>query len=95
MSVAIGIPQPDWPGPDGFRAKNIEAGTTMPPMAAIIGRLALRMLESLPARISRLISRPTTKKKIAINPSLIHRIRGLLSFASLKPTETGMFQSAK
>ena len=28
--------------------------------------------ESSPARISRLISRPTRRKKIAISPSLIH-----------------------
>ena len=40
-------------------------------MAAAIGKLACFTDDSSPAIISRLISSPTTKKKIAIKPSLI------------------------
>src|SRR6476659_1224607 len=44
----------------------------MPPIAAAIGTIAARGSRRSPSTISRLISRPTTKKKIAIRPSLIH-----------------------
>ncbi len=40
-------------------------------MAAMIGSAAARGSDSSPTSSSRLISRPTTKKKIAISPSLI------------------------
>jgi len=43
----------------------------MPPTAAAIGNIALRRSANSPTRNSRLISRPTPKKKIAIRPSLI------------------------
>jgi hypothetical protein len=46
------------------------AGTTMPPTAATIGSAAVRGSRSSPDTSSYLISRPTTKKKIAIRPSL-------------------------
>ena len=39
-------------------------GTSIPPQAATTGSKALRGEESSPTRISRLISRPTEKKKI-------------------------------
>ncbi len=42
----------------------------MPPSAAMIGRDARLMLESSPSTSSRLISRPTTKKKNVISKSL-------------------------
>ena len=46
------------------------AGTAMPPIAAAIGMAALRGEASSPTSSSRLISSPTTKKKITIRPSL-------------------------
>ncbi|OPZ59209.1 MAG: hypothetical protein BWY87_01118 [Deltaproteobacteria bacterium ADurb.Bin510] len=42
----------------------------MPPIAAMIGKAALRTSASSPTSISRLISSPTPKKKKAIKPSL-------------------------
>ena len=48
----------------------MRAGATRPPSAAATGRSALRKVESCPTESSRLISSPTTKKKIAIKPSL-------------------------
>lgn len=43
----------------------------MPPKAAVIGRRAFLSEERRPINSSRLISSPTTKKKITIRPSLI------------------------
>jgi hypothetical protein len=43
----------------------------MPPSAASTGVASFRGSLSSPRRISYLISRPTTRKKIAIRPSLI------------------------
>jgi hypothetical protein len=54
-----------------LNTKKNSAGTTMPPMAAATGSVALRNDESSPTTSSRLTSRPTTKKKITISPSLI------------------------
>ncbi len=51
------------------------AGTIMPPRAAAIGSAARRKSRSSPTTISRFTSRPTTKKKIAISPSLIQCLR--------------------
>ena len=50
----------------------MEAGTTMPPIAAAIGSAAWRGDASSPASASRLISSPTRRKKTAMSPSLIH-----------------------
>ena len=47
------------------------AGTIMPPNAAIAGSAAFFGSRNSPTTSSRLISSPTTKKKIAIKPSLI------------------------
>ena len=47
------------------------AGRIAPPMAAAIGSVARRTDASSPTRTSRLISRPTTRKKTAMRPSLI------------------------
>ena len=47
-------------------------GTIIPPAAAAIGAQTLRPPDSSPTTTSRLISIPTTKKKITIRPSLTH-----------------------
>ena len=49
----------------------------MPPIAATAGRTICAGLESSPSITSRLISRPTRKKKRAMSPSLIHSSSGL------------------
>ena len=53
------------------RLKRI-AGTSIPPAAAITGKIAWPKLERSPTCISRFISKPTCKKKMAIKPSLTH-----------------------
>src|SRR3712207_1149315 len=53
------------------------AGATAPPTAAATGSAAPRTDDSSPTRTSRLISSPTTKKKIAMSPSLIQWVRCL------------------
>ena len=77
MSVAIGIPAPDWVLVPKFKSKNKPAGTNIPPSAPDIGNNALLILESSPAYISRSNSNPINKKKIVINPSLIQCSREL------------------
>ena len=47
----------------------MSAGTMAPPTAATMGSSAFRGSRSSPMRSSRLISRPTTRKKMAIRPS--------------------------
>lgn len=66
----------------------MRAGTIAPPNAARIGRMAFLKLESSPLRNSRLISSPTTKKKIAMSPSSIQafRVSWILKFPILNPT---------
>ena len=71
MSVAIGIPQPRLPSPPTLNTAYMIAGTTIPPKAALTGRIDFSSEESCPTTISRLISSPTTKKKTAISKSLI------------------------
>src|SRR5690349_6590982 len=71
ISVVVGTPQPRAAGLWLLIATYIAAGTAMPPSAATIGSVAFFTDESSPARISRLISSPTTKKNNAITPSLI------------------------
>ena len=71
MSVAMGMPQPCWLGFPELKSKKMAAGTNMPPNAANTGIAAFLMEESSPSINSRLISKPTTKKKMAIKPSLI------------------------
>ena len=72
MSVAAGIAHPrnvsEFPQ---FMAAKIIAGNMRPPKAAIAGRLICDLLESWPSMTSRLISKVTSRKKIAISPSLI------------------------
>ena len=45
------------------------AGMIMPPSAPATGRMAFCTVDRCPDTISRLISRPTEKKKIIISPS--------------------------
>ena len=52
----------------------------MPPIAANTGRAACFGDESSPSTNSLLISKPTSRKKIAIRPSFIHKRRGYLKF---------------
>ena len=72
MSVAVGIPQPLAASVPWLKAAKIKAGASMPPAAATTGRIALRTDESCPLTTSRLISRPTVKKKITIRQSLMN-----------------------
>ena len=72
MSVAVGIPQPDAASVPLFTRENRSAGTTTPPKAAITGRMAFLKVESSPHTTSRLISRPTVKKKITMRMSLMN-----------------------
>ena len=62
----------------------MRAGNNMPPIAAKIGSVACLREDNSPTRTSRLISKPTTKKKIAIRPSLIQCIRSISNFLSPK-----------
>ena len=71
ISVAIGMAAPRLAGLSGQIREKMRMGTSIPPQAATTGSKALRGEESSPTRISRLISRPTEKKKIAISASLI------------------------
>jgi len=94
ISVAMGIPQPTIVGLPRLKRTYTRAGTIIPPRAAATGRMARLTEESSPARSSRFISRPTTKKKIAIRPSLIQRSSGLVSAASPMPMVKGICQVA-
>ncbi len=58
----------------------------MPPSAAPAGSANLRGSASSPTSASRLISKPTTKKKTAIKPSLIQRLIGFDNDAPPIPT---------
>ena len=78
MSVAIGMAAPLAAGPVGPMAQNIKIGIIIPPQAAITGSKALRGVESSPTKISRLISKPTEKKNMAIKASLINASRFML-----------------
>ena len=71
MSVAIGIAAPLAAAPAGLNSKNRSTGIIIPPQAATTGSMAFRGEESSPTRTSRLISKPTEKKKTAIKASLI------------------------
>ena len=53
--------------------------TSIPPMAANTGRAACFIEDSSPTIISRLISRPTTKKNMAISPSFTQCSRDMLN----------------
>ncbi len=71
MSVAMGMPAPEAVGVPWLKSKWMPAGTSMPPKAAMAGSRACLRSESSPMYTSRSSSRPTIRKKTAINPSLI------------------------
>ena len=72
ISVAVGIPQPVAAAVPPLNAVKIMAGIIIPPKAAMTGSNAFLNEESWPTSTSRLISRPTVKKKITINISLMN-----------------------
>ena len=72
ISVAVGIPQPEAACVPWLTMVKMSAGTATPPKAAITGRMAFLKEDSSPHTISRLISRPTVKKKITIRMSLMN-----------------------
>ena len=65
----------------------------MPPIAAAMGSMAFLNDDRSPISISRLISSPTTKKKITINPSLIQCSRDFDIDIEPKPKETSVCQN--
>jgi hypothetical protein len=71
ISVAMGMPHPVTCGLSGLRATKISVGTIIPPTAATSGNSALLGEDNSPAMNSRFNSSPTTKKNIAMRPSLI------------------------
>ena len=72
ISVAVGIPQPLAASVPWFTSVKMRAGTATPPKAAMMGRIAFLKDDSSPHTTSRLISRPTVKKKITIRMSLMN-----------------------
>ena len=74
MSVAVGTAQPRGASPPRIHAsaRKMPAGTTTPPAAANTGSEAARQVRSCPSTISRLISSPTSRKKIGISSSFTH-----------------------
>src|ERR671919_160119 len=73
----------------------MSAGATIPPRAAHAGSAAFRGSRSSPSTSSRLISRPTTKKKIAISPSLIQWRRSRSSRRSPSATVRSVVQRSR
>src|SRR3546814_20268853 len=74
MLVAAGIAEPfASAGLPRATKRKMQAGTSMPAAAAITGRRRRSQVERRPSTNSLLISRPTSRKKIAIRPSLIHK----------------------
>ena len=75
ISVAIGMARPlCMSASAGLTSQKTRTGTIIPPQAPMIGRRAFLSEESSPTRISRLISRPTERKNIAIRKSLMTSI---------------------
>ena len=66
----MGMPHPSEPAWPPITARKISAGRTIPPIAAKRGSRAAARVDSSPTVSSRFTSRPTTKKKIAMRPSL-------------------------
>ncbi len=59
----------------------------------MIGKAAFLGEESSPAKSSRFISKPTRKKNMAINPSLIQSMIGLVRLNVSAPTVKSCFQN--
>ena len=90
MSVAMGMAQPAVTAAAVvaglLHARYIPIGTIIPPSAPMHGNAACFKLRSDPCTNSRLISNPTAKKKIAINPSLTQWCRDMCSANAEGPT---------
>jgi len=78
MSVAIGIAHPREVVASRATVRKRAAGAAIPPTAATMGKRALRNEFSSPTSTSRLISRPTRRKKIAIRKSFTQRMSGFV-----------------
>ena len=95
ISVAVGTAQPriaaasPW-----FNAMNSNAGTATPATAQPSGNTSWSRPASWPVNASRLISSATSRKKIAIRPSLIHSSNGLAISSSPMRTCTGRSRNA-
>ena len=88
MSVAAGIAQPlIVSGVFQLNIRYSAAGIAMPPTAAKPGKTTSAGFFSFPSNTSRFNSSPTRKKKIAIRPSLIHKIIGFDKPSPLISTE--------
>ena len=87
ISVAMGIPQPLTVSGLLLNNKNNPTGMIIPPSAPRIGKETFLMEFNSPIRNSLFISNPIRKKKMAIKPSLIHKINGLFNskFSVEKP----------
>ena len=70
VSVEITTPQARACSPDGLSVRNTRAGTARPATDATSGTVARWASVSPPISSSRRSSRPTTKKKNTIRPSL-------------------------
>src|SRR5690606_16482497 len=68
------------------------AGMMAPPNALRIGSAAWRGVESPPLTTSRLISRPTRRKKIAMRPSLIHKAAEYFNWTALVSNPSDRFK---
>ena len=66
----------------------------MPPSAAVAGRMTWEGFDSRPSSTSRLTSRPMSRKKRAIRPSLIHSNKGLAISRAPTWTATGISSRA-
>ena len=88
VSVDIATPQPSADEVPMLNARKIATGMVIPNSAASAGSGTRWRSRSSPRSNSRRASRPTTKKKIAISPSLIHVRR-----SSLMPCEPSWIES--
>ena len=71
-----------------------EEGGATPAIAHSTGSVTCESEDSWPLRASRLISSATSRKKIAISPSLIHSSSGLAIFNPPSCTATGRLRKA-
>src|SRR5215471_4163879 len=70
----------------------MNAGSSIPPTAAATGKMAFFKVERCPTTISRLISRPTTKKNRAIRPSFIQCAPERANFDSFQEKPSFVFR---
>ena len=94
MSVEMAMPQPWAASPEGLNARKIAAGTAIPAMAASTGMRRCRRSVSSPIASSRRISRPTTKKKNTMRPSLTQWRRSSVSVWSPRRIDSSVDHSS-